>query len=408
MTRPPVQVPPLVDPGPPLDAEEFLRYSRHVLLPQLGELGQRRLRNARVAVVGAGGLGAPVLQYLAAAGVGRLGIVDFDEVDVTNLQRQVVHTEADVGRPKVDSARDAVAALNPAVDVVVHAVRLTQANVDEVLGGYDLVVDGTDNFPTRYLVADACARLGLPHVWGSIYRFDAQVTVFWANPPTGAGVAAVGLRDLFPTAPPPGSVPSCAEGGVLGPMCGQVGSLMATEAIKLITGAGSPLIGRVAVLDALASRWHEVPLAGTAVQPARAAHGGEEVADGAPLVDGENAPTGAVVPLAVGATDPAALAVRLAERAAGRDDFVLLDVREPGEHAAAAIPGAILTPLATVLDGSALVDLDPRRAVVVHCHSGARSQRAGEALVARGFSRVDNLEGGIVAWLRHEGQAATT
>lgn len=410
MAVPPVSVPPLVEPGTPLTPTELVRYSRHVLLPQIGEQGQRRLRNARVCVVGAGGLGAPVLQYLAAAGVGRIGIVDFDEVDETNLQRQVIHRQADVGRPKVDSAREAVLERNPDVDVVVHAVRLEQDNVDAVLGGYDLVVDGTDNFPTRYLVADTCARLGLPHVWGSIFRFDAQVTVFWAAPPAGSEAPAVGLRDLFPVPPAPGTVPSCAEGGVLGPMCGQVGSLMATEVIKLVTGAGSPLIGRVAVLDALASRWHEVPLAGTAAQPVRRGSDGEQPGSSpqTAVSDGEHRandiPQEAAV---VGAVHPAELAARLDARAAGEDDFVLLDVREPHEHAAMSIAGAILTPLASVLDGSGLVDLDPRRAVVVYCHSGARSQRAGEAMLARGFARVDNLDGGIVAWLRSpEGAAA--
>ena len=389
----PVSVPPLVAPGPPLGPEELVRFARHVLLPQIGEIGQRRLRKARVCVIGAGGLGAPVLQYLAAAGVGRLGIVDFDVVDESNLQRQVVHTEADVGRPKVESAREAVLALRSSTDVVVHELALDASNVEKVLSGYDLVVDGTDNFPTRYLVADACERLGLPHVWGSIFRFDAQVTVFWAAPPPGVGVPAVGLRDLFPTPPAPGTVPSCAEGGVLGTMCGQVGSLMATEVVKLVTGAGSPLLGRVAVLDALASRWLVGPLAGTAAQPSRPESSGEVSGAGVARAPG-------VEHVTVGTVSAAELARRLDSRAEGQDDFVLLDVREPHEHAAMSIPGAFLTPLESVLDGSALVDLDPRRAVVVHCHSGARSQRAGEALVDRGFVQVDNLEGGIVAWLR--------
>lgn len=387
-----VRIPPLVAPGPPLTASELERYSRHVLLPAVGELGQRRLRNARVGVVGAGGLGAPVLQYLAAAGVGRLGIIDFDEVEVSNLQRQVIHTTADLGRPKVESARDAVHARNPDVDVVVHDVRLTPENVDDVLGRYDVVVDGTDNFPTRYLVADSCERLGLPQVWGSIFRFDSQVTVFWADPPPHSGAPRVGLRDLFPHPPPEGSVPSCAEGGVLGPMCGQVGSLMATEVVKLVTGAGHPLLGRVAVLDALASRWHEVPLAATASQPRRPAAGPADDRAREPDVVGP-APR-------LGRTTAEELAARLAERAAGRDDFVLLDVREPAERDAMAIPGSTLTPPARVLDGSALAGLDPERPVVVYCHSGGRSRQAGEVMLARGFRQVDNLEGGILAWLR--------
>src|SRR5690554_5400890 len=259
-----VRIPPIVQPGPPLTRLELERFSRHVLLPQVGELGQRRLRNARVCVVGAGGLGAPVLQYLAAAGVSTIGVVDHDEVDATNLQRQVIHTEADVGTSKTSSARAAVRALNSAVEVVVHELRLTPGTVDEVLAGYDVVVD-------------ACERLGLPHVWGSIFRFDAQVTVFWADPPPHSGAPRVGLRDLFPQPPAPGTVPSCAEGKMLGPMCGQVGSLMATEVVKLVTGAGHPLLGRVAVLDALSSRWHEVPLAGTGEQPPRPADDGAQI-----------------------------------------------------------------------------------------------------------------------------------
>ncbi|HEY5515297.1 MAG TPA: ThiF family adenylyltransferase, partial [Pengzhenrongella sp.] len=263
---------PLVPPGPELSAIQLERFSRHLLLPEVGEVGQRRLRRSRVCVVGAGGLGAPVLLYLAAAGVGRIGIVDFDAVELTNLQRQVIHGWADVGRAKVDSARDAVFAIDPDVDVVVHPGRLTLDNVDAVLAGYDLVVDGTDNFPTRYLINDACVRLGIPEVWGSVLRFDAQVSVFWGRPPQGSAVAPVQLRDLFPTAPPAWSGPSCATGGVLGAMCGQVGSVMATEAVKLITGVGDPLLGRVLVLDALAARWSEVALHGE--QPRDAAAGG--------------------------------------------------------------------------------------------------------------------------------------
>src|SRR5690606_20435041 len=253
-------LPPLCDPGPPLSRDEVLRYSRHLLLEQLGDLGQRRLRAARVLVMGAGGLGSPILHYLAAAGVGQVGIVDDDVVEATNLQRQVIHTSADVGRPKVESAAEHVRALNADVDVVTHQVRLDATNAREVLGRYDLVLDGTDNFPTRYLVADVCAELGVPLVWGSILRFDAQVAVFWSRPPEGSGYPAVTLRDLFPAPPPPGATPSCGQAGVLGAMCGQVGSLMAAEAVKLVTGVGEPLLGRVAVHDVLAARWSELPL----------------------------------------------------------------------------------------------------------------------------------------------------
>ncbi len=247
----------LVDPGPPLTAADALRFSRHTVLRQLGEVGQRRLRGARVCVVGAGGLGSPVLLYLAAAGVGTLGIVDRDEVDLTNLQRQVIHGHADVGRRKVASAREAVLEIDAGIEVRAHDGDLHAGNVLDVLRGYDLVLDGTDNFPTRYLVNDACAELGLPLVWGSVLGFDAQVSVFWSRPPEGPGVD---LRDLFPDPPAAHEVPSCAEAGVVGAMCGQVGSLMATEAIKVITGVGEPLLGRVATLDALAARWREVPL----------------------------------------------------------------------------------------------------------------------------------------------------
>ncbi len=389
-----VRIPPIVQPGPPLTRRELERFSRHVLLPQVGELGQRRLRNARVCVIGAGGLGAPVLQYLAAAGVGTIGVVDHDEVDATNLQRQVIHTEADVGTSKTSSARAAVRALNSAVEVVVHELRLTPGTVDEVLAGYDVVVDGTDNFPTRYLVADACERLGLPHVWGSIFRFDAQVTVFWADPPPHSGAPRVGLRDLFPQPPAPGTVPSCAEGGVLGPMCGQVGSLMATEVVKLVTGVGHPLLGRVAVLDALSSRWHEVPLAGTGEQPPRPADdGARDAPRPAHLAPRSAAPE-------LGVVTPEELAARLDARDAGEADFVLLDVREPAERLAFAIPGSVLTPPVHVVDGSALEGLDPQVPVVVYCHSGARSAQAGQIMLARGFVEVDNLDGGIVAWLR--------
>ncbi len=363
---------PLVPPGPPLTPAQLARGSRHLLLGQIGVDGQRRLRGARVLVVGAGGLGAPVLQYLAAAGVGTLGIVDDDVVEVSNLQRQVIHRTADVGRAKVDSARDAVAALDPDIQVAVHRERLTEQNVDEVLRGYDLVVDGTDNFPTRYLVNDACVRLGLPEVWGSVLRFDAQTTVFWER-------HGPQLRDLFPTPPAPDEVPSCAEAGVLGALCGQVGSIMATEVVKLLTGTGEPLLGRVLVVDALRGRWTEVPL--TSTRP-RTTHPEPEVL---PMSD---------VPVV---TAPE-LVQRLAAREAGTDDFLLIDVREPGEHAQASIPGAVLVPLGTVLDGSALADLPRDQEIVVHCQVGARSLTAATVLRGAGFDAA-NVDGGIMAWM---------
>lgn len=385
---------PLVAPAPALSASEVERFSRHLLLPQVGAVGQRRLRRARVCVVGAGGLGAPVLLYLAAAGVGRIGIVDFDAVEANNLQRQVIHGRSDVGRAKVESARDAVLAIDPDLDVVLHAVRLVAENVDAVLRGYDLVIDGTDNFPTRYLVNDACVRLGIPEVWGSVFRFDAQVSVFWGRPPAASGVAPVQLRDLFPTAPPAGSVPSCAEGGVFGALCGQVGSVMATEAVKLITGIGEPLLGRVLVLDALAARWSEVALRGAP---------GRLPADDV-VVETE---TGAAGPDPDDDV-PAISARDLASRLAGRDaavggaageGFVLIDVREPAEREIVSIPGALSVPLGGILDGRALADLPRDRPLVLHCHSGARSAQAVRALVLAGFGDVCHLAGGVLAWI---------
>ena len=384
-THPARSIPALVEPGPPLSRTEVTRYSRHLLLPDLGEDGQRRLRAARVCVIGAGGLGSPVLLYLAAAGVGTLGVVDVDDVELSNLQRQIVHGESDVGRPKVDSAADAVARLDPAVRVVTHHLRLDGSNVDEVLAGYDLVIDGTDNFPTRYLVNDACVRLGLPEVWGSIYRMDAQVAVFWGRPPEGSGVDAVQLRDLFPSPPAPGTVPSCAEGGVLGAMCGQVGALMATEAIKVIAGVGQALLGRVLVLDALAARWTEVPLVG-----------GGAVRTDAPPGTPAAAHAAAAAAAECGLSQVAALAPR--ELAARWDEVVVVDVREPGERLIASIDGAVSVPLGRILDGTGLAEVPRDRTVVLHCRSGVRSEQAARALLAAGYDDVAHLAGGILAW----------
>ena len=369
-------LPALVPPGPPLTREQLARGSRHLLLAEIGVEGQRRLRNARVCVIGAGGLGAPVLQYLAAAGVGTIGIVDDDVVDVSNLQRQVIHGTADVGRPKVDSAADAIRELDPDIRVVAHCERLTSANVDAILGSYDVVVDGTDNFPTRYLVNDACVRLGLPEVWGSVLRFDAQTTVFWAQ-------HGPQLRDLFPQPPAADEVPSCAEAGVLGALCGQIGSVMATEVVKLVTGTGDTLLGRVLVVDALRGRWTEVPLVAAVRQ-----------AVSLELPDEPEVPAMSDVPVI---TAPE-LVQRLAAREAGTDDFLLIGVREPSEYAEASIPGAVLVPLGTVFDGSALADLPHDVEIVVQCQVGGRSLTAARILQNAGFE-ASNLEGGILAWM---------
>lgn len=363
-------LPALVPLGPPLTREQLARGSRHLLLAELGVDGQRRLRNAKVCVIGAGGLGAPVLQYLAAAGVGTIGIVDDDVVDVSNLQRQVIHGTADVGRAKVDSAAESIAALDPDIVVTTHGERLTSQNVDAILSGYDVVVDGTDNFPTRYLVNDACVRLGLPEVWGSVLRFDAQTTVFW-------GRHGPQLRDLFPEPPAADEVPSCAEAGVLGALCGQVGSVMATEVVKLVTGTGESLLGRVLVIDALRGRWSEVPLIGTQhIAPPRKE---STMPDDVPI------------------TTAPELVARLVAREAGADDFLLIDVREPEEFAAGAIPGAVLIPLGSVLDGSALDGLPRDQEIVVQCQVGGRSLTAARVLRGLGYD-ASNLDGGILAW----------
>jgi len=367
---------PLVDPGPELTPAERRRYARHLLLPEIGETGQRRLKNARVLVVGAGGLGSPALLYLAAAGVGTLGVVDDDVVEESNLQRQVVHATADVGRPKVDSAAEAVTRANPLVTVVRHHERLTAASAARLVAAYDLVLDGSDTFATRYLVNDACVLAGIPWVWGAVLRFDGHVAVFRdGHGPT--------YRDLFPTAPPAGTVPGCGEAGVLGGVCASVGSVMVTEAVKLITGAGRSLLGRVLVLDALASSWRTLD-----VRP-----------------DPSRAPVTALADEVPADRDEPALPVVSAEalqrELASAAPPLVVDVREPAEHAASALPGARLAPLATVLDGSA--DLPRDRPLVLHCAAGSRSARALTALLAAGYDDVRHLDGGLTAWLRAGG-----
>ncbi|WP_104178250.1 ThiF family adenylyltransferase [Cryobacterium sp. Y50] len=384
-------IPPLVEPVDRLSASESVRTARQRRLPQLSELGQRRLANARVLVLGAGGLGSPALLYLAAAGVGTIGIVDGDDVEPSNLQRQIVHGQTDVGRPKVDSAAERIAEIAPETTVVRHAQRLVTGNAAEIIGGYDVVIDGTDNFPTRFLVNDTCARLGLPLVWASVLRFDAQLSVFWATPPAGSGITGVHLRDLFPTPPADGEVPNCADAGVLGALCGQVGSLMATETIKLITGIGSPLIGRVLVIDALSGRFSEIPLVGTgiAAEPTAAERATENTA----RVAAEN----------TAEVSGAELVERLEAQRDGIDNFLVLDVREPNENAESSIPTAQLLPLGELLTDGVLSDtgraaLPEDTPLIVHCHAGGRAARAAAALREAGFTDVSVLTGGIVAW----------
>ncbi|MCU1547457.1 MAG: moeB [Arthrobacter sp.] len=375
---------PLVEPAEGLSPEEVERYSRHLISTEIGALGQRRLKNAKVLVIGAGGLGSPALLYLAAAGVGTLGIIDDDDVDLSNLQRQVIHGVADVGRPKIESARDAIAALNPLVDVRLHNVRLDAGNAVELFAGYDLILDGADNFATRYLVNDAAAILGKPYVWGSIFRFDGQVSVFWEqHGPT--------YRDLYPEAPPAGSVPSCGEGGVFGMLCAAVGSLMVTEAVKLITGVGRSLLGRVALYDALGGTWREIKVARDP-----AAERITELADYEAFC-GISPAAEAGIGHTVTATQ---LATMLASREAGLKDFELVDVRESGEYEIVRIDGAVLIPQGKILAGEAWQELPQDREIVFHCKGGMRSAAVLAAARAAGYERVSHLEGGILAWVR--------
>lgn len=454
-------LPPLVAPSTePLSPQELARYSRHLALPGIGVEGQQRLRAARVLVVGAGGLGSPALLYLAAAGVGTIGIVDDDRVEVSNLQRQVIHGGSDVGRPKVESARDAVAEVNPHVSVRLHEHRLDASNVLAVLDGYDVVLDGTDNFATRYLVGDAAEIAGIPCVWGSIFRFQGQVSVFWSTPPVGEGVV---YRDVFPEPPPPGTVPDCATGGVLGAMCGTVGSVMATEAIKLVTGAGRTLLGRLAVYDSLELTWRHLTIradparvpvtellagdhayeafcgfapAGAAVPAAVSSGtglfsgptadgrlavdlarvtGGPGNASGGPVPGTGATPSGSTSSERAGdgtplpgtrpaAATPTTLTAReLADRLADPDDDVLLlDVREDWETQIVAIDGARVVPSGVYAGpgaAAALADLPRDRTVAVLCKVGGRSDRVASLARAAGVD-ARNVEGGVLAWVR--------
>ncbi|MGQ0702026.1 MAG: molybdopterin-synthase adenylyltransferase MoeB [Gemmatimonadales bacterium] len=366
---------------PALDADEILRYSRHLLLPEVAFGGQRKLKAARVLLVGAGGLGSPAGLYLAAAGVGHLGLVDFDVVDLTNLQRQILHGTRDVGRRKLDSARDRLSDVNPHISLTTYEARLSSANALEILRDYDLVVDGTDNFATRYLVNDACVLLGKPNVYGSIFRFDGQASVF----ATPGGPC---YRCLFPEPPPPGLVPSCAEGGVLGVLPGLIGVIQATEALKLILAAGDPLIGRLLLVDALAMSFRTVRVR---KNPRCPACGTREIRE---LIDYEAfCGTAAEAESTEGVPEITAgeLAARLAT--GGLD---LIDVREPHEWEITRLPGARLVPLATLVE--ALPTLDQARDIVLYCKMGGRSAKGVRYLQSAGYRRVRSLAGGILAW----------
>jgi adenylyltransferase/sulfurtransferase len=373
---------------PELTPDELRRYGRHLVLPGFGEDGQRRLKAGSALLVGVGGLGSPLAMYLAAAGVGRIGLVEFDRVDASNLQRQVLYDTRDVGRPKLDAATERLAALNPGVRVERHDVRLTAANAMDILRGYDVVADGTDNFATRYLVNDACALLGRPNVHGSVFRFEGQVSVFDA-------ARGPCYRCLYPDPPPPGLVPSCAEGGVLGVLPGLIGMLQAIETLKLLAGIGEPLIGRLLVYDTLGMRIRELRLRKDPACPLCGTH--PTVRE---LVDYDAwCGTSAAAAAAEGTADPVDITVRelQALRARG-EDHVLVDVREPHEHRVAHLEGAVLVPLRTLPERVHALDRD--RLVVLMCHHGNRSRAALEYLRAQGFTRLRNLRGGIEAWSR--------
>lgn len=368
-----------------LSQQEILRYSRHLIMPEVGMEGQLKLKQAKVLLIGAGGLGAPLGLYLAAAGVGRLGLVDFDVVDFTNLQRQVTFSSADVGRPKLEAARERLHGLNPDIQINLHETKLTSENALDILAGYDIVVDGTDNFPTRYLVNDACVLLGKPNVYGSIFRFEGQTTVF-------AYQGGPCYRCLYPEPPPPGLVPSCAEGGVLGVLPGIVGSLQANEAIKLILGQGTPLVGRLLLFDALSMRFRELKLRKNPDCPVCGTH-----PTVTKLIDyyefcgmrGEEAsqPTTQVPEI-----DP----VELKQRLERGDRLFILDVREPHECQICKLPGSTLIPLGEL--AKRVHELDSSEVIVAHCRSGKRSAEAVEFLRKAGFRKVWNLKGGILAW----------
>ncbi len=379
-----MSLPPLVEPAAELSVEEVRRYSRHLIIPDVAMAGQKRLKNAKVLAIGAGGLGSPVLMYLAAAGVGTLGIVEFDVVDESNLQRQIIHGTSDVGRSKAESARDTIREINPLIDVRLHDTRLDSTNVLDIFADYDLIVDGTDNFATRYLVNDAAVLLGKPYVWGSIFRFDGQVSVFWAE-------HGPNYRDLYPEPPPAGMVPSCAEGGVLGVLCATIGSLMATEAVKLITGVGETLLGRLMVYDALEMTMRTVPV--------RRDPTAEPITE---LID-YDAFCGVISDAAAEAARESTISVRdleklLALRAEGTEDFMLVDVREPHEYEIVAIPGSVLIPKGRIVSGEALSDLPQNKRVVLHCKTGARSAEALAVLKGAGFADAVHVGGGVIAW----------
>ncbi|MGA8304825.1 MAG: molybdopterin-synthase adenylyltransferase MoeB [Candidatus Acidiferrales bacterium] len=375
---------PTAQPAPTLSKEEVLRYSRHLIMPEVGMDGQLKLKAAKVLCIGTGGLGAPLGQYLAAAGVGRIGLVDFDRVDLTNLQRQILFSTNDVGRPKIQAAAERLRGLNPDIQIDTFETMLTNENALDILKDYDIVVDGTDNFATRYLVNDACVLLGKPNVYGSIFRFEGQASVF--GYPEGPC-----YRCLYPEPPPPGLVPSCAEGGVLGVLPGIVGSIQAAETLKLIIGKGEPLVGRLLLFDALSMRFRELKLRKNPDCPVCGTHPTiTKLIDYAEFcgVRGEEAPAPA-------STVPEITPRELKARLDRGDNLLILDVREPHEYQICNI-GGYLIPLGDL--SKRVNELDSSREIVAHCRSGKRSAEASEFLRQAGFRKVLNLKGGILAW----------
>jgi sulfur-carrier protein adenylyltransferase/sulfurtransferase len=405
-----VSLPPLVEPASELTIDEVRRYSRHLIIPDVGMAGQKRLKNARVLVIGAGGLGSPALLYLAAAGVGTIGIVEFDEVDESNLQRQIIHKQSTIGQPKAESARAAIADVNPLVEVVLYNERLDNDNVFRVFEGWDLIIDGTDNFATRYMVNDAAYFLGIPYVWGSIYRFDGQASVYAAglrnskNPELAkAAENAPCYRCLYPEPPPPGMVPSCAEGGVLGVLCASIGSIQVTEGIKLLTGIGDPLVGELMIYDALEMEYRKVRLR---KDPNCVLCGENPTVDS--LIDYEvfcGAVSEDAAEAAVGSTiSVGTLETWFKEAEAGTRDFVLVDVREPNEYEINQIPNSVLVPKGEFLTGEALSKLaeltnDGQKQLVLHCKSGVRSAECLAIAKGAGYGDAVHVGGGVVAWV---------
>jgi sulfur-carrier protein adenylyltransferase/sulfurtransferase len=382
-----VSLPPLVSPADELSVDEVKRYSRHLIIPDVGMTGQKRLKNAKVLVVGAGGLGSPALLYLAAAGVGTLGIVDFDVVDASNLQRQIIHGVSDVGHPKAESARDSIREINPYVNVVLHTERLDSDNAMAIFEPYDLIVDGTDNFATRYLVNDAAVLLGKPYVWGSIYRFDGQASVFWAE-------YGPCYRCLYPEPPPPGMVPSCAEGGVLGVLCASIGSIQVNEAIKVITGIGDPLVGRLMIYDALEMTYRSVQVRKDPECPVCGKN--PTITE---LIDYE-AFCGAVSEEAQEAAQGSTITARDLKAMMDADENIfVVDVREPNEYEIVSIPGATLIPKGEFISGAALEKLPQDKRIVLHCKSGVRSAEALAIVKDAGFSDAVHVGGGVLAWV---------